>query len=164
MNAGKSGRRLMLELYTPKYEDLWFKQTMMADEETMSYNHTWGGTIPFQEEKWQNWYDHWMVNHENKRFYRYLKNEDGEFVGEIAYHFDDILKGNMVDVIIYSKFRGRGYGSRGLDILCDEAKKNGVEILFDDIAIDNPAIEMFLRHGFTEEARTEQVVLLKKVL
>ena len=38
------------------------------------------------------------------------------------------------------------------------------EDLFDDIAIDNPAKEMFLRHGFTEEARTEQVILLKKVL
>ena len=154
----------MLELYTPKYEDLWFRQTMMSDDETMSYNHTWGGTIPFPKEKWQEWYESWIENPENMRYYRYLKNEDDEFVGEIAYHFDKILKGNMVDVIIYSKFRGRGYGSRGLDILCEEAKKNGIDILFDDIAIDNPAIDMFLRHGFTEEARTEQVILLKKVL
>ena len=154
----------MLTLYTPKYEDLWFRQTMMADEDTMSYNHTWGGTIPFPKEEWQGWYEPWVVDPRDRRYYRYLKNEDDEFVGEIAYHLDDILKGYMVDVIIYSKFRGRGYGSEGLDILCEEAKKNGITFLFDDIAIDNPSIEMFLRHGFTEEARTEQVVLLKKVL
>ncbi len=154
----------MLSLYTPKYEDLWFKKTMMEDEETMSYNHTWGGTVPFPKKKWQGWYDHWIVNHENRRFYRYLKNEEGEPVGEIAYRFDDILRGFVTDVIIHAKYRGRGYGSEGLDMLCQSAKENGIEILFDDIAIDNPSVKMFLRHGFTEETRTEQIVLVKKEL
>lgn len=41
----------MLTLYEPKYEDLWFRQMMLADEDTMSYNHAWGGTIPFGEDK-----------------------------------------------------------------------------------------------------------------
>ncbi len=154
----------MLSLYTPKYEDLWFKQAMMADEETMSYNHNWGGTIPFPKKKWQGWYDNWIVNHENRRFYRYLKNEDGELVGEISYHFDDLLRGYITDVIVYAKYRGRGYGSEGLDMLCAAAKENGIAILFDDIAIDNPSVEMFFRHGFTEETRTDQVVLVKKEL
>ena len=34
-----------LSACTPKFEDLWFRQTMMADPETMAYNHAWGGTI-----------------------------------------------------------------------------------------------------------------------
>ena len=37
----------MLKLYTPKFEDLWFRQQLMIDEATMSYNHAWGGTIDF---------------------------------------------------------------------------------------------------------------------
>ena len=37
----------MLTLHKPGYEDLWFRQKMLGDEETMSYNHAWGGTIPF---------------------------------------------------------------------------------------------------------------------
>ena len=45
----------MLTLYEPKYEDLWFRQMMLADEDTMSYNHAWGGTIPFGEDKWRGW-------------------------------------------------------------------------------------------------------------
>ncbi len=28
----------MLTLYEPNYEDLWFRQMMLADEDTMSYN------------------------------------------------------------------------------------------------------------------------------
>ena len=44
-------------LYTPSLENLWFRQKMMADEETMSYNHAWGGTIPFPKEAWHGWYD-----------------------------------------------------------------------------------------------------------
>ena len=37
----------MLELYKPLVDDLWFKEKMMGDEQTMSYNHAYGGTIPF---------------------------------------------------------------------------------------------------------------------
>ena len=40
----------MLELYKPHIEDLWFKEQMMSDEQTMAYNHAYGGTIPFPKE------------------------------------------------------------------------------------------------------------------
>ena len=80
----------MLESYVPKLEDLRFRETFMSDEETMSYNHAWGGTIPFPESKWQDWYEYWVLCSDGRRFYRYLKEgESGEFVGEIAYHFDE---------------------------------------------------------------------------
>ena len=31
----------MLELYKPHIEDLWFKEKMMSDEQTMAYNHAY---------------------------------------------------------------------------------------------------------------------------
>ena len=154
----------MLTVYEPKYEDLWFRQMMMADEETMSYNHAWGGTIPFPEEDWKEWYDYWVSNNEGRRYYRYLKDEAGSYVGEIAYHFDSDINRYMANVIIFSASRGKGYGSRALDMLCDAAKEKGITALYDDIAIDNPAITMFLEHGFAEEYRTEEIVMLKKEL
>ena len=40
---------------------------MLADEDTMSYNHAWGGTIPWPEDQWKDWYDHWIVDHNGKR-------------------------------------------------------------------------------------------------
>ena len=52
----------MLSLYNPEYRDLWFRQQMLSDGETMSYNHTWGGTIAWPEEEWSGWYEYWVIN------------------------------------------------------------------------------------------------------
>lgn len=153
----------MLEAVTPALADMWFRESLMADEETMSYNHAWGGTIPFPEDQWEDWYGYWIINHENLRYYRYLKAEN-RFVGEIAYHYDPEYSGYVADVIIFSAFRGRGYGTQGLKLLCDAAKENGIKALYDDIAIDNTAIRLFLRHGFCEEYRTQEKIVLKKAL
>lgn len=49
-------------------------------------------------------------------------------------------------------------------LLCEAAKANGVEFLYDDIAIDNPAIKLFLNAGFFEEYRTDEIIMLKKEL
>ena len=154
----------MISVYKPERGDLWFRQMMLADEETMSYNHAWGGTIPFPEEDWRDWLDCWVVRREGGRYYRYLRDEDGRFVGEIAYHYDAGLRGWTANVILYSKYRGCGWGGQALDLLCAEAKANGIAVLYDDIAADNPAIRLFLGHGFTEAHRTEDKIILKKEL
>ncbi len=155
----------MIELYKPQFEDLWFRQKFMNDEATMSYNHAWGGTISFSENRWPEWYDYWIINHENKRFYRYLRTqESGEFVGETAYHFDNDRNIWITDVIVASMYRGRGYGAQGLNLLCKAAAENGIEILYDDIAIDNPSVSLFIKNGFHEEYRTDKIIMLKKVL
>lgn len=67
-------------------------------------------------------------------------------------------------MIVYSEFRGQGYGSQGLEVLCNAAKENGIPVLLDDIAIDNPAISLFLKHGFAEIKRTDEKIILKKDL
>jgi len=154
----------LLTAYKPDYEDLWFKQQMLSDVQTMAYNHAWGGTIPFPREQWEQWYNRWILHTEGKRYYRYLKDEAGEFVGEIAYHHDAEINGYMADVIVHAKHRGKGYGSRALEMLCAAAKENGICVLYDDIAIDNPAIRLFLKHGFSQVYRTKQTLLLKKEL
>ena len=154
----------MLSIYKPKEEDLWFRALMLSDSETMSYNHAYGGTIDFKKEYWHDWYEYWVLCSDNKRYYRYLKNEDGDFVGEIAYHIDSEINNYVANVIILARFRGCGYGSFGLDVLCEAAMKNGVTVLYDDIAIDNPAANMFIKHGFIEEYRTKEKIYLKKYL
>ena len=155
---------MTLSIYKPKLEELWFRKALLADEPTMSFNHSWGGTIDFPEEKWANWYDYWISTPEGRRFYRYVKDNEGNFIGEIAYHHDPELSGYIANVIIHSKYRNKGYGSLALDMLCKEAKDNGLTELYDDIAIDNPAIDLFLRHGFEEVDRTENKIILRKKL
>ena len=155
----------MTALYKPALQDLWFRQQFMADEATMSYNHAWGGTIPFPESAWEDWYDLWLIHHEHKRFYRYLQDpETQNFVGEAAYHYDEERDIFLADVIVAAEYRGKGYGSEGLRLLCEAARAEGVEVLRDDIAVDNPAVGLFLKAGFTEEYRTDEIIMLRKDL
>lgn len=153
-----------LSCVIPELKDLWFRQSLLSDKETMSYNNAYGGTIDFPEGAWRDWYDRWIVNHENKRFYRYLKDEKRGFVGEIAYHLDEQTHKYIADIIIKAEYRGSGLGDRGLKLLCRLAKANGLDMLYDDIAADNPAAALFLKNGFEEEYRTDKIVMLKKKL
>ena len=155
----------MIKCYQPALEDLGFRESLLADPDTMSYNNAWGGTIPFPREKWESWYQYWIGNPEGKRFYRYLQDEEtGEFVGEIAWHLDEKRNIHICDVIILARYRNRGYGSEGIRLLCEAAKRSGIAILYDDIAADNPSRKLFLKNGFEISSRDDEVVMVRKVL
>ena len=154
----------MIKTYKPKLDDLWFRQEMLHDEATMAYNKEWGGVIDFKEEDWADWYDYWIKSPEAQRYYRYLVNEDGAFIGEIAYHYDEDEAKYLLDVIIHAKYRHLGYGRLALALLCEQAKKNGIKTVYDNIAQTNPAIKMFLGQGFSEAYREAQCIYLKKEL
>ena len=156
--------RIEVTFYKPQVEDLWFREAMMADPETMSYNQVWGGTIPFPRKKWAEWHSHWVVN-PNKCFYRYIATgKSRSFVGEAAYHYNPEMGIYLADIIISARSRGQGIGKAGLLMLCDAAKNEKIPELYDNIAIDNPGINLFLRCGFHEEYRTDEIVMLKKRL
>ena len=155
----------MLKVVKPELEDLWFRESMMADIETMSYNDAWGGTIPFPKEDWEEWYTLWVRNSRQERYYRYLKDDANKvFVGEISYHFDKLRNIYLCDVIIKAEFRRQGFGTQGIQLLCEAAKANGVKALYDDIAADNPSIHLFLKNGFSIEFQNDEIVMVKTVL
>lgn len=155
----------MLKVVKPELEDLWFRESMMADIETMSYNDAWGGTIPFPKEDWEEWYTLWVRNSGQERYYRYLKDDVNKvFVGEISYHFDKLRNIYLCDVIIKAEFRKQGFGTQGIQLLCEAAKANGVEVLYDDIAADNPSAHLFLKNGFSIEFQNDEILMVKTVL
>ena len=79
----------------------------------MSYNNTWGGTIPFPREKWDEWYDFWVRN-PSKRFYRNLVTGNSKcFVGEAAYHYDKELGVYLADIIISAICRRQAVAAQG---------------------------------------------------
>lgn len=154
----------MLRLHTPSPEELWFKQELLTDPETMRYNEAWGGTIPFPQERWQGWYMKWIGNGDPDRFYRYLKHEELGFVGETAFHRDPERGIFLADVIVHARFRRRGFGREGLLLLTDEARRHGIRTLYDEIAADNPSVGLFLGLGFTLRERSADTVLVAKDL
>lgn len=152
----------MIEAYLPRPDELWFRRKMLADEATMAYNRAYGGTVDFPGGTLAG-----LVRplgrapggtvlplSPRERFRRVRR--------EIAYHFDG--EKYLADVIVYAPYRRRGYGAAGLALLCAAAKENGVGVLYDDIAADNPSVALFLRCGFSVEYRTDQIVMVKKVL
>ena len=154
----------LLTAHTPAYGELAFRERMLSDPETMAYNRAWGGTVPFPEARWEAWYSRWVLRPEGERYYRYLVNAAGEPVGEIAWHYDAERDAHLADVIVHAAYRGRGYGSRGLTLLCGAARSMCLSALWDDIALDNPALSLFLRHGFEEVGRGAEAVTVRRAL
>ena len=68
------------------------------------------------------------------------------------------------DIIVHAKYRNQGYGTEGIQLLCMEAKKNGIFVLHDDIAADNPSYKLFLKNGFEIEYKINDVVMVKRNL
>ena len=68
-------------------------------------------------------------------------------MGEVAYRWDPEYESFIMDVIVHARYRGRG-----------------VATLRDNVALDNPAIGLFLRHGFAEEWRSDEFVMLRRDL
>lgn len=151
--------------YRPRLDELSFRRALLADPETMAYNHAYGGTIGFPPERWADWYARWVADGAGERFYRCLRREaDGAFVGEAAYHYDEEFDEYVCDVLVAAQHRGRGYGRQGLALLCAAAKENGVTRLADNIAVDNPSVKLFLQAGFRERLRNDEYILVEKEL
>ena len=160
-----------LELYVPTIEELEYRQKIMSDPETMSYNkgydldfdgyHKDTGCIDFPESEWLDWYEY-FVGCEPERFYAYVRcKEDGVFIGEVNVH-----KGSDVDydmgILIESKYRGRGYSKEALDLLLkhsfEEMGAKAVHNVFEDER--DAAMKVHLDCGFREVKRENGIIHL----
>ena len=123
----------------------------------MSFNHNYGGTIVFNESNYKAWYEKWINGNDRYYYYVYL---DDTFVGEAAYYLDNGKY--MISIIVDNRYRNMGIGNVALNLLIDDAKQKGISVLYDEIAIDNPSINLFLKNGFIIVKQNNESVLIKK--
>lgn len=146
----------MLTLYMPKIEDYWYEQKLQNDPETMKYNagydvsyygyHYDTGCIDFPIDKWQESYDKRI---KENRYFAYLKDlSNNEFVGYVNYHFNKNDNRYDCGIVIEAKHRGKGYSKEGLKLLCEKAKSDGIDCLYDNFEKDRANINIFLDLGF----------------
>lgn len=120
-----------LELHVPELEELGFRQKLLSDPETMSYNagcgldmptyHNDTGCIDFPRENWDGWYARW-VDAEPTRFYAYLKDtESGDFLGEVSLYETDGPGIYEMGIVLHSSQRGKGYSREGIRLLLGHA-------------------------------------------
>lgn len=121
----------MIELHIPNLSELDFRQRLLSDPESMSYNkgceldmptyHNDTGCIDFPREDWDGWYARWVGN-EPERFYAYLKDtESGEFVGEVSLYETDGPGVYEMGIVLHSSQRGKGYSREGIRLLLGHA-------------------------------------------
>ena len=151
-----------VELVKPLLEELSFREELLSDEKTMAFNEVFGGIIIFPKMKWEAWYRKWIGDNSNKYYYRYIKDvESNKFIGEVAYHLEEESERYLCDIIILAKYRHQGYGTKALKLLIDEAKNNGIKVLYDEIFNDNPSINLFLKIGFEIVEEKERYSVVK---
>lgn len=150
----------VLELYIPKVEDMWFVRQMQEDPETMAYNAGWDvsydgyhpdtGCIDFPETKWAEKHA-WLVGHEPERFYALVRlKSNGQFVGEVNFHYTPEEDWWDMGVLIHASFRGNGYGHLALELLLRKAfEECGVTRIHNDFETTRDAgLAIHLKAGF----------------
>lgn len=149
-------------LYVPLLKELDYRQCILAQPETMSYNKGYelrlenynndNGCIYFEEKYWNEWYDKW-VNGQPDKYYAYFKDKiSGKFVGDISFRYEKSKDAHCIGIVIEDKHRGNGYSTKGLILLAEKAFNDlGVDKLRNDIPIERIyAIKGHKKAGFKE--------------
>lgn len=165
-NIGKVGTYKVIDhLYSknivylkqPQKDELYYRQEWMKDPKTMNYNAGYDielkgynrqdGTICKSDEEMLEWYEKWKNDNPDTYFsYIYLNNLQ-EPIGEIYYYLDN-EKYNL-GILIQDKYRGKGFSKIALELLCENAKQNGITELYDTFEYDRiNTIKTFEKIGF----------------
>ena len=145
--------------------ELWYRQKLMQDPETMSYNkdydleldgyHKATGCIDFPKEDWQDWFEY-FIGQEPDRFYAYIvRLENGEWIGEVNIHKSGTESWYEMGIVLEAKYRGRGYAVESLKLLLSYAfdNLNAVAVHNDFEDSRDAAIATHLKAGFKEYRR-----------
>lgn len=162
-----------LNLHVPLFEELDYRQSLLSQSDTMSYNKGYElemenynnetGCIDFRSEYWDEWYYRW-INKGPDKFYAYLKDEiEGAFVGEVSFRYESSNNAHCIGIVIENKHRGKGYCKKGLTLLSEKAFVDlGVDKLRNDIPVDRVcAIKGHKKAGFKEICVENGICVLK---
>lgn len=129
-----------LYLHIPSFKELWYREKLMQDSDTMSYNKNYDldfdgydkktGCIAFPEKKWSNWYEY-FVGQEPQRFYAYIVRKDDDlFIGEVNVHRNAEDTWYDMGIVLEAKYRGNGYAKEALHLLLQYSfEKMNIEVI-----------------------------------
>ena len=151
-----------LYLHVPSIDELWYRQQLLNDPDTMSYNRNYDldiegyhkdtGCLDFPKEDWQAWYQYFVCG-EPMRFYAYIvRSEDEAFIGEVNLHKVQSHDWYEMGIVLEHKHRGNGYAEEALNLLLKHAFENlnadAVHNEFEDTRY--AAVKTHLFAGFTQ--------------
>ncbi|EQK47435.1 acetyltransferase family protein [[Clostridium] bifermentans ATCC 19299] len=161
-----------LILHVPSFEELKYRQLILSQEDTMSYNKGYNlvienynketGCIDFSRKYWSEWYSKW-ISERADRYYAYIaNNKTGEFVGDVCFYYDPQNDLHLIGIVIESKHRSKGYCSKGLLKLAETAFNDfNVKVLRNVIPLDRKsAISGHKSAGFREISIDDNLITL----
>lgn len=152
-----------MKLVQPQLEELKYRKKLLKDKKTMAFNKSNGGIVDFNEKIWKPWYELWM--NDEKHYFAYIYDETlNKYIGEVSYYFEEEYQEYVLNIIVEYSYRHLGKGKEALQLLCKQAKENGLRFLCDDIENNNPAKKLFLELGFKETWAKGNIIMLKKRL
>lgn len=172
--AGYEGNFMKESLYlhVPAYEELWYRQKLMQDPDTMSYNKGYElnfdhydkatGCIAFPEEEWEDWYNYY-IGQESQRFYAYIvRDSDGEFIGEVNAHRNADAGWYEMGIVLEAKYRGKGYAVTALWLLLKYVFETmGAKAVHNEFEEErSAAVKTHLSVGFTRYRQENRILEL----
>lgn len=147
----------MARLIIPELAEMKYRKKLLEHEGTMAFHH---GTIPFPEEKWQEFYDQWVGQDPSDRYFAYIYCGGCEdFTGMVSYRYDENEKGHVVDVLVEKKRRHTGYGTSGIRLLQNVAKQQQISRFIAPVEKGNDAAAFFEHLGYKKDHTTEDTVV-----
>lgn len=149
---------MKLKLIVPQKEDLWFKKEMKEDPSTMDYNAGYdlnvdgynrqNGTIQTDiNELKEVWAKKWIGN--RPAIFYYFIQADKQFIGEIYAKYDENRNSYEIGIVIKGEYRGKGYSTPSIKLLCEELKKHGIKKLYHKLPMcRKAAIKADINNGF----------------
>lgn len=161
-----------LYLHVPECGELWYRQKMMQDPETMGYNKGYDmdfagydkttGCIAFPKQEWADWYAYFVGN-EPQRFYAYVaRKEDGAWIGEVNVHRALDAGWYEMGIVLEAGYRKKGYAEEALRLLLKHAfEKMGADKVHNEFEAERTAaVRAHLAAGFTVCREKDNVVEL----
>lgn len=162
-----------LILHVPEVPELWYREKLLSDPDTMSYNkgynlssdsyHNDTGCIDFPKNQWKQWYDYFVKN-SPQRYYAYVKRiEDGCFIGEVNLHKSNSGDWYDMGIVLESRYRGKGFSIEALRLLLNEAFDGlSAKAVRNDFELTREtALKLHLDVGFQIVRKEKGIVILE---
>lgn len=150
-----------LFLHVPTLDELWYRERLMSDPDTMAYNKGYDlsfdgydretGCIAFPREEWAAWHAY-FVGQEPLRYYAYIARErDGAFLGEVNLHKSVLHDWHDMGIVLEARYRGQGYSVEALRLLLRQAfEVMGLSAVHNDFETSrSAAISAHMAAGFS---------------
>ncbi len=146
----------MAILIVPEINELAYRRKLLKNRSTMEFA---GGPVSFEKEEWENFWNTNVNTDPREAYYAFIFCRGClDFTGEVSYRKDPDSGRYLIFILVEGFRRNAGYGRSGIELLKEEAKKNGISELYAVVDRKSQAHGFFLKTGFEKVEEDEDTI------